>query len=316
VTMLTYESSSEPLPQYLVQSLGSIQKALQLGLKNSEVFRTWSLIELSRGQYDKALERGEDAVRVGASDAEAWRRLAVMRLAKRQDDRAVAAAAKGVAIDPGNEASYSVLGNVHQFLGQFVQTGEESRISLGAALQAYERGLRFATDRSAYGAGVYSDLLVSIRQPERAEQLLLDRSARVANDYVEYYKLARVKQAAGRPKDAWTRDLLTAQALLQARLRQMPSDAIANAYLALTHTRLGQFKEAAAANRRARELSPSGTDVQYLTARMFALQREKTQALGALEKAVRARYSLPDLLDMDLYNLRSDEGLIPIITRQ
>jgi hypothetical protein len=49
---------------------------------------------------------------------------------------------------------------------------------------------------------------------------------------------------------------------------------------------------------------------------MFALQREKTQALEALEKAVRARYSLPDLLDMDLYNLRSDEALLPIITRQ
>jgi len=163
---------------------------------------------------------------------------------------------------------------------------------------------------------VYSDLLVSIRQPARAEQLLLDRSARVGNDYVEYYKLARVKQAAGRPKDAWTRDLITAQTLLQSRLRQVPGDAFANAFLGLTYTRLGQFKEAAAANRRARELSPSGTDIQYLTARMFALQREKTRALEALEKAVRARYSLPDLLDMDLYNLRSDEALLPIITRQ
>jgi tetratricopeptide (TPR) repeat protein/TolB-like protein len=315
VTMLTYEASSEPLPQYLVQSLGSVQRALQLGLKNSDVFRAWSLIELYRGQYDKALERVEDAARVGASDAEAQRRMAVMLVAKRQYDRAVAAATRATAIDPGNEASYSVLGHVHQFLGQFVQTGEESRASLDAALAAYDRGLRLAADRSAYGAGVYSDLLVSIRRPERAEQLLLDRSARVANDYVEYYKLARVKQAAGRPKDAWTRDLLTAQSLLQTRLRQAPGDAVAHAYLALTHTRLGQFKEAAAANRQARELSPAGTEIQYLTARMFALQRDKAKALEALEKAVRARYSLPDLLDMDLYNLRSDEGLIPIITR-
>ncbi len=315
-TMLTYENSSEPLPQYLVQSLGSVQKALQLGLKNSEVFRTWSLIELYRGQNDKALERVEDAARVGASDAETWRRLAIMRLAKRDYDGAVAAATRAVAIDPGNEVSHSVLGNIHQFLGQFVQTGVDSRASLDAALAAYDRGLRLAADRSAYGAGVYSDLLVSIRQPARAEQLLLDRSARVGNDYVEYYKLARVKQAAGRPKDAWTRDLITAQTLLQSRLRQVPGDAFANAFLGLTYTRLGQFKEAAAANRRARELSPSGTDVQYLTARMFALQREKTRALEALEKAVRARYSLPDLLDMDLYNLRSDEALLPIITRQ
>jgi len=316
VTMLTYENSSERLPQYLVQSLGSVQRALQLGLKNSEVFRTWSLIELYRGQYSKALERAEDAVRVGVSDAEAQRRLAVMLVANRQYDRAVAVATRAVAVDPGNEASLSVLGNVHQFLGQFVQTGAESRASLDAALAAYDRGLRLAADRSAYGAGVYSDLLVSIQRPERAEQLLLDRSARVANDYVEYYKLARVKQAAGRPKETWTRDLLTAQMLLQARLRQAPGDAVAHGYLALTHTRLGQFKEAAAANLRARELSPAGTDIQYLSARMFALQRAKAQALDALGKAVRARYSLPDLLDMDLYNLRSDEGLLPVITRQ
>lgn len=314
-TMLTYESAAEPLPQYLVQSLGSVQRALQLGLKNSEVFRTWSLIELYRVQYDKALERADDAVRVGASDAESGRRLAVMLVAKRQYDRAVAVATRAAAVDPGNEVSHSVLGNIHQFRGQFVQTGEESRASLEEALQSYERGLRLAADRSAYGTGVYSDLLVSMRRAERAEQLLLDRSARVANDYVEYYKLARVKQAAGRPKEAWTRDLETARSLLQVRLRLAPGDAIAHAYLALTYTRLGQFKEAAAANRRAREISPSGTEVHYLTARMFALQREKNQAFEALEKAVRARYSLPDLLDMDLYNLRSDEGLIPIITR-
>jgi tetratricopeptide (TPR) repeat protein len=313
-TMLTYESSAEPLPHYLVQSLGSVQRALQLGLKSPEVFRTWSLIERYRGQYDKALERAEDAVRVGASDAESERRLAVMLVAKRQYDRAVGVAARAAAIDPGNEASHSVLGNIHQFRGQFLQTGEEARASLDAALQSYERGLRLAADRSAYATGVYSDLLVSMRRAERAEQLLLDRVARVGDDYQQYYKLARVKQAAGRPKEAWTRDLETAESLLQERLRQVPGDAIAHAFLALTHTRLGQFREAAAANKRARELAPGGTDVQYLTARMFALQREKTQAFAALERSVRARYSLPDLLDMDLYNLRSDEGLLPIIT--
>lgn len=320
VHMLAYERADVPGPSYLIDASRSVHRALQQGWKGSEVYRTSSLIELYRGDFAKALERAEDAVRVAPSDAEAQRRLAVMLVARRQYDAAVTAAERAAQIDPGALDSWQVLANVHQFRGQYVLTelnqAAESREALGEALKAYEQSMRFARDRSEQASTLYAELLVAMKQPERAEQVLVDRVARVRDSYADYYKLGRIRQAAGRPKDEWEGDLRRAQTLIGARLRENPQDAVALAYGALVHTRLGEFKSALAANKQAQQLAPSSREVQLLSARMFALQRNTGGAQDALAAAIKGRYSLSEILDMDLYNLRAGNALISTTTRQ
>jgi len=91
-----------------------------------------------------------------------------------------------------------------------------------------------------------------------------------------------------------------------ATIAANPEDAHAHAYLALTETRLGSFKSALEANARARQLAPNDPDVLYCTARMYALQTDKAEALENLRRAIDYRYRLSSLLDMDFYNLRSE----------
>jgi tetratricopeptide (TPR) repeat protein len=302
--VLSYEAASEVIPTHLAQASVCVQRAIALGARNAETFRVWGLIEQYRGEYDKTVERLEQAVSVSPADAESQRRLAVAYVIRNRADAAIKVAAHAAADDPGNVDSYTVLGLVHQFKGDY-----------RSALRAYEYGLRYARDRSEYASGFYADVLVYVLQSERATDVLNDRLARVRDSARDNYKLGRVEQSAGKPKQEWQGVLMRAKTLLQAHLSTDPRDAGALSLLALVHTRLGEFKDALAANSRAQQLSPNNIEVLYNTARMYALQREKTQAYEYLNKAVSRRYSLAAILDMDFFNLHSEPEFIGAITR-
>jgi cytochrome c-type biogenesis protein CcmH/NrfG len=80
------------------------------------------------------------------------------------------------------------------------------------------------------------------------------------------------------------------------------------------NTRLGAIKDAVAALGRAQQIAPNDLDVLYLTARMFALQKNKAQALNYLRRALARRFSMTAVLDMDFYNLYSDPEFVATIT--
>ena len=265
------------------------------------------------------MERLENAVRIAPSDTEAQRRLSLVRLVHGQYELAVKAAEDAVSIDPGNIASYVALGAAHQFLGQYVYASvneaEESRRQLSEALKNYDVALRYADNRSQFTSGLYADLLVLLQQHKRAEEILNDRVARERDSYLDHYRLARVKQASGQAKGAWGADLERARNLVQAQIRLQPQDAEAYAYLALIQTRLGEFKDALSASNQARALAPMNAEVLYATARMYTLQRDRAQAIEHLGRALRLRYHLQSVMDMDFYNLRSEKSLLATLNR-
>jgi tetratricopeptide (TPR) repeat protein len=94
-----------------------------------------------------------------------------------------------------------------------------------------------------------------------------------------------------------------------------PDDAVAEAYLALVHTRLGAFKEAIAAIDRAQKLAPSDIEVLHLAARMYALQKDKAKALEFLHKALDRRFNISRILDLDYFNLYSEPDFVTVLTR-
>jgi tetratricopeptide (TPR) repeat protein len=254
----------------------------------------------------------EEAVRLAPCDAESQRRLAVLYLLASRVDDALKAAETARSLDPFNEESFTVAGLVRNYRGQFatenqVDAGEEFR----AAAENFEAGLRLARDRSLYAATYNADVHVYRQQHDRAVELLSDRVARVRESALDFYRLARVLQSGGRPVQQWQENLKRARELLRTQ-----TDPFSLALLALVHTRLGEFKEAAETSARALAAAPEDYNILYATARMYALQRgSEAQALSTLKKAVDKRYRLVDILDMDFFNLHRDPGFIAAITR-
>jgi tetratricopeptide (TPR) repeat protein/TolB-like protein len=309
--MLAYETSPDLSQTHIAQALGNIQKAISAGLRDGEVFRAWGLAEQYRGQYAKAIEWFEKGVSIAPSDAETQRRLAIARAISGSFDAAIKAAQRSVADDRGNLVAHITLGQIHQFRAIHIA---DNRDEYKAALAAYEQGMPLARDRSDYSSGPYADVLVHLQMSTDALNIMLDRVARERESYLDFYKLGRVQQAAGKPIPEWQESFIRARSILSDHLLQQPEDAMAYAYLALVNTRLGAFKDAVAALGRAQQIAPNDQDVLYLTARLFALQRDKAQALSYLRKALSRRFSMNAVLDMDFYNLYSDPEFVATIT--
>jgi tetratricopeptide (TPR) repeat protein len=310
--MLAYETSVEKQQSHIAQAISEVQHSLSAGLRNSETFRAWGLAEEYRGSYDDAIARLEQAVAVSPSDAESQRRLAIAYAAKGRIDDAVKAAQRSVSDDPGNIAAHTLLGQLEQFKAIHEL---DNRDDYRSAMKSYEQGLRLARDKSDYGSGLYVEVLVHLELIDRAMDLLFDRTARMRDSYVDFYKLGRVQQSAGRPIAEWQASFIRAREILTAHLAGHPDDAVSQAYLALVYTRLGTFKDAVAATARAQVAAPGDDDVLYLTSRMYALQKDKKQALEYLGKAVTRRFSLAAVLDMDYFNLHTDPDFLATLRR-
>jgi tetratricopeptide (TPR) repeat protein len=261
-------------------------------------------VELYGGQRAKAVERLEQAVAIAPSDAESQRRLAIVALAAGRKEEALKAAQRAVVDDPGSVDSYTVLAEIQQYVGDYK-----------GASQNYDLGLRLAVDKSEYASAGLVDALVLLQQHDRAIEILQDRLARVRSSYEDYYKLARVQQLAGRTKAEWFSALQKARAMVEERIKENPQDAEAFSWKAMIHTRLGEFKDANAALKRAQEIDPTDVAVLYNGACMYARQLDKAQALELLKRAVERRYSLSRILDMDFYNLRSEPDFQHIVSR-
>jgi tetratricopeptide (TPR) repeat protein/TolB-like protein len=310
--MMAYDSEADLSRARYTAAAFALRRALALGSKTGETYRLWGMVELYQGGYDKALAHLERAVEFAPNDAESGRRLSIVYLMKGRTDEALKAAERGVADDPRNIQLHTHLGLVHLFRASMVSPNQDE---YKLALKSFENGLMLAPDRSQYSSEFYSDALVYLQQHERVEEMLRTRVAETRKNYVDYYKLARVYQIAGRPKQHWEAQLIKAKELLQERLAIAPNDGMALGHFALVQTRLGAFKEAVAAINKAVQNTPDDIDVLYLAARMYALQREQDRALESLKKAVDRRYRLTSLLDMDFFNLRSDPAFLKTITR-
>jgi tetratricopeptide (TPR) repeat protein/TolB-like protein len=310
--VLAYEANPTTTPSLLNRAAFCVQRAVAGGTKTSEVFRVWGMMEQFRGNFDKAEERLQEAVAAAPSDAEAQRRLAILLAARGKIDPAVKAARQATADDPGNATSWIALGSARLSKVFFRPEGKDD---LRAALQALDQGYRVARDRSEYASGMHADLMVYLDMSDRAMEVLSDRIARSRDSYVDLYKLGRVQQSAGRPKEEWQGTFTRAREVLTASLAASPDDPQVLTSMALVETRLGAFKEATAAIKRALQMAPSDVDVMYGAAKVFALQRDRDQAFEHLRKALARRYSLAQVLDMDFYNLRTDEQFIQTIKK-
>lgn len=311
--LLTKEYDIDTTSSHVNFAWSHLNEAIAMGASSSESHRIRGLIALYQSQYDRAVDELERAAALAPSDAETQRRLAAVYVIRGRTNDAVKAAMHALADDPRNVDSYTVLGMIQHFRdepGRFQGRSSDEY----PALQSIEQGIRYAPDKSKYMSEGYADLLHYTRQSERAALILEDRAVQTQH-YADYYRLGRLYQTVGRAKQVWEEKLQNAKTLVEATIAANSLDAHAYSYLALVETRLGAFKNALEASTRARQLAPSDLDILYDTARMFALQTDKKQALEYLGKAIDRRYRLSSILDMDLYNLRAEPEFQQTVTR-
>jgi tetratricopeptide (TPR) repeat protein len=301
----TFDESVDTSSMHIQKASSAARYATALGCRSSEVYRVNGMIEQFRNAYEKALQQLELAVEVAPSDAESQRRLSVLYVARNRLDDALKAARRAAADDPRSPESFLTLGWVEQLRGEF-----------DGALKSYKEAMLFSAAGSEHARRQYVDMLVYTQQPDRAIEILSDRVTRMRESYLDYYRLGRVYQIAGKPKQEWLRAFSRAKVLLTERLQSDPNDAVALTYLALVHARLGESKDAAAAVTRAQLIGGTAPDVLYNIARVYALRLDMPRAIEYLSRAIDRRYSLAMILDMDFYNLHSEPDFLRTITRQ
>ncbi len=313
--ILAYEAG-DTSHAHLHAALRSVQQAVALNPGSARTLLLWAMADHYNGENARALQRLDEAVALAPADAELQRRHALLLAVAGRVDEAIKIADGAALLDPRNAETHTLLGLLHLYVAHFTADGQQSRRDECAiALRAFENGLRLSSDKSEYASRYNADVLVYVQQHDRAAEILTDRIARVRESFVDYYKLGRVFQSAGKPVQQWQDQLRKARVLLQARLQENPRDAIALSHLALVHTRLGEFKDAIAASTKAIADAGSVAQVYYNVARMYTLQKDKAQALAMLAVAMERRYDLVSILDMDFFNLQQDPDFLQSIVK-
>ena len=120
-----------------------------------------------------------------------------------------------------------------------------------------------------------------------------------------YYKTGQAYQWATQIETAqhWLKD---GYALAKEILDKNPLDAQAHAYTALFLSRLGEFSDGEAEITRAIAADSTNTDVLFLTADMYSIQKNKTKSLLFLKKALASDYRFAEVLNIDFSFLSAD----------
>ena len=294
--VLMHEASSDTSRVRLNEAAKNLQRAMNLGASSSEVYRLWGVVEYFRSNYRQAIERLEHATMIAPGDAESRRRLALAYLRTGRHDDALDAGRAAVETDPRSHQSRSLLG------GLFLLNGESK-----AALQEFEADYHLQQDSLRFHSDEYLAALVATNQHERALDILTDRRQSHPRDFVALYDLGRMLQLAGKQKSNWEKVLQQSLQLIGDTLKVNPKLALAYSYRGLVQTRLGRFAEGVKSNKQAIEAAPTDIVILYNSARMYALQRNKSsEALNYLAKGIHRRLLLERLIDLDLLSLRND----------
>ncbi len=294
------------------KAISCVQRAVALGFRNAEAFRTWGAIELHERQFARAAERFDQAVQISPSDAEARRRLAVVQIIRGQLDQAIVSAQRALKDDPLNVDSYTLLGLLQEYSAI---ANADNKDDFASALTTLRAGEKYAKDPSDYGSTYLAPISWYLQNADDAISILSDNLARSRQSFEGLYLLGRTQQAAGRPKQEWLNILSRSKAALQDRLKGAPTNPVLLSWLSLVDTRLGEFKDALTASKRALEQDSLNKVVLYNVARMYALQRKGKDATEFLRKAVDRDYDLVALLDMDLFNLHGEPEYLKAAVR-
>ncbi len=134
-------------------------------------------------------------------------------------------------------------------------------------------------------------------------------------DYFILYRLGRIYQGIGKRREG-DQYLEKAQKSASASLEKNPNDSQARMMMGLSTMRLGRFADGFTEVQRVASANPDNPTFQYALARAYAINHKDNEALDALSKAIEKEYRIAAVLDLDLFNLESNDKFSKIIFLQ
>jgi class 3 adenylate cyclase/serine/threonine protein kinase/Flp pilus assembly protein TadD len=135
------------------------------------------------------------------------------------------------------------------------------------------------------------------------------------DDYFMLYRLGRIYQGIGRRYEG-DQYLEKALKIASASLEKNSGDAQSRMMVGLSTMRLGKFVDGFAEVQRVATANPENPTFLYALARAYAIYNKNNEALDALSKAVDKEYRIGSVLDLDLFNLESNERFPKILFLQ
>lgn len=256
-------------------------------------------IALQQGKYDQARASLQKALDIAPSSSEAFRLFANYYALNDDESKALDRITRAYDLDPVNSDVLTSAGLLHQRFGRPKE-----------AMGYFDRALPLLDDTSTYLAGTAGNTLLAAYQYDRAIALYEHRVSLNPQNYIDQYKLARAYQLAGKPLSVWSKAFEKTISLIRQELQANPQDALATAYLGLALSRYGRYEEGAENGQRAISLASTNPLVLYKVADIYSIQKKKEEALKALDDAIKIRFMLEEIVDLDLYHL-SEEPEFP-----
>lgn len=312
-----YKQDGERDPALLAEAASLAQMAVSSTPNDAHAHVALGEANRLGQKFDAARNEIEKALRLQANLPDALRALAILLLSEGKSDEALEHATKALTHDPRWFKSPYVKGIVHLYKAQCEDVNQrkpqaelasqlfDDAVKLGAPDSLLTFTYRIATwiaaDQEVRVIGACQ------REAERAD----DKGKAVLS-----YELGRTYQLKGKLGESLSSFEQGIQFADRA-VTQDPRDYKSLSYYALLMTRSGKSTETAGRLiQRSASLAPSSAMVHYWAARMYAIRKQKAEALRELAKAVSIEYQLPQILDADFLSVSTDPQFLAIIARK
>lgn len=294
-----YEFRQENDRQLLTEAEALAKKALTARPMLFEGHVAMGAIALLQGRYTDAQSLLQKAKEISPSNSEVFRLLAIVYALSDNKSKSLDHVSRAYELDPSNSDVLTTAGLLHQRFGKPKE-----------AMGYFDQALPLIEDTSEYLAETAGNTLLAAYQYDRAIALYERRVSLVPRRYVDHYKLARAHQLAGRGSKTFERTI----ALIEEELQANPQNAEAAAYLGLALSRYGRYKEGQDSGQRALRLASKDPIIRYKVADIYAIQKKKEEALKALDDAIRTRFLLEEIIDLDLFNISEEPEFLRVVS--
>lgn len=278
--------------------------ALNMQPRLSEPRTVLGGILMLRGGYRRALGELEQAITRMPNNAKAYRLTGLIHCILGSENKALSNLLTAYEIDGASPEVITTLALVHLRFGRPKE-----------AMVYFNQALPFVADSVGFLAEVAGDALIASYEYDRAIEVYRERVRTNPTSYVDHYRLARAYQLAGRQAAVWTKAFEQTIELLQQELRRNPNNALATAYLGLAYSRYGRFADGESAGTKAVQMAPNDPTIRYKIADIYSIQKKKDAAFTALQEAMQKRYTLSEIVDLDLFNISNEPQFAGVITR-